>query len=535
MMEIEGCIKALERKDIDMPGKRVSYRSNYINTYLWQALSIITGFLSLFVVVPSLSTNKVIYGVYSLCTSLTVFFSYADLGFLNSARKYGAEFFIQGRTHDEMKVIGFVTYLMLLVFAALALVLGVFAVSPTILMPELEKGAVEYGVATQLLMILAFSSIIILCQRILSVIYSIRVEEYKIQRLFIFGNLIKIASIFFFFTGGRYMIVGYYLFFQLVNLIVVFIALLGIRKYNYKVKEFISFIRFDRSIFKRTIDLSVASLISMLAMILYYELDQIAISHLLGVGTVAIYGIALTVLNLVRSYSSLVYSPYTARFNHFVGLGDEEGLQRFVSKQIVVLTPILFFPVLVLALLAEPFVLSWVGTGYQESVTLVAIMVFCFVPGVLTNPISSYLYAKERSRELNIISIAHPLLYWTVIFIAYSFIGINSFAISKVVAPTITAIAYLVIYKSLFVQTGLNVVNITDAIIHITIPSAVCVACCLFARQFMFYEKSTLGLILNVVVMFICIIPTMAACIAANKELRTTVVDYMNVVFKKKQ
>ena len=513
----------------------VSYRKKYISTYIWQALSIITGFLSLFVVVPYLSTNKVIYGVYSLCTSLTVFFSYADLGFLNSARKYGAEYYVQGRTRDEMKVIGFVTFLMLLVFATLAVILAVFAVSPTILMPELESGTEEYNVASQLLIILAFSSIIIFCQRILSVIYSIRVEEYKIQRLFIFGNLIKIASIFYFFTGGRYMIVGFYFFFQLVNLIVVFIALIGTRNYDYRIKEFISFIHFDKFIFKQTISLSVASLIGMLAMILYYELDQIAISHLLGVGTVAVYGIALTLLNLVRSYSSLVYSPYSARFNHFVGLGDEEGLQRFVRKQIVVLTPILLFPVLVLALLAEPFVLSWVGLDYKESVALVTIMVFCFVPGVLTNPLSSYFYSKERSKELNIISIVQPLLYWAVIFIAYSFIGISSFAISKVVAPTVAAIAYWVIYKRLFVQKGQQVVNITDALIHILIPSVVCVACCLFAKQFMFFEKSTAGLIVNVVVMIICIIPTMVACVAVNKELRATVVDYMSVVFKKKQ
>jgi peptidoglycan biosynthesis protein MviN/MurJ (putative lipid II flippase) len=162
-------------------------------------------------------------------------------------------------------------------------------------------------------------------------------------------------------------------------------------------------------------------------------------------------------------------------------------------------------------------------------------MVFCFVPGVLTNPLSSYFYSKERSKELNIISIVQPLLYWAVIFIAYSFIGISSFAISKVVAPTVAAIAYWVIYKRLFIQKGQQVVKITDALIHILIPSVVCVACCFFAKQFMFFEKSTAGLIMNVVVMIICIIPTMVACIAVNKELRATVVDYMSVVFKKKQ
>ena len=516
-----------------MTGESVSYRTKYLNTYFWQALSIITGFLSLFVVVPYLSTNKVLFGVYSLCTSLTVFFSYADLGFLNSARKFGAEYYIQGHLHREMKVIGFVTFMMLIVFSLLAIVIGFFAVYPKTLMPELNIGSDESIVASQLLILLAFSSIIIFCQRILSVIYSIRVEEYKIQRLFIFGNLIKICSVFYFLTGGRYMIVEYYLFFQLVNLVVVIVALVGVRKYNYSIKEFISFIRFDKSVFKQTIGLSIASLIAMIAMILYYEIDQIAISHLLGVETVAVYGIALTVLNLVRSYSSLIYSPYSARFNHFVGLGDEEGLQNFVSKQIVVLTPLLLFPLLVISLLSEPFILSWVGSDYQESVSIVAIMVFSFAPGALQNPISSYFYAKERSKELNIINIGYPMFYWAVIIMTYSFWGVNSFAISKVAAPSMAALAYLLIYKRMFVPAGQQVVNLKEIFIHIFIPAAICLASCLFFKQFMFYEKSTLGLIMNAVVMVVCFVLTLITCVLVNNSLRTTVADYVNVIIKK--
>ena len=68
-----------------------SYTRNYLNIYLFQTLSIVLGFVSLFVVIPYLSGNKEIYGIYSICISVTVFFSYADLCFLSEVTKYAEE------------------------------------------------------------------------------------------------------------------------------------------------------------------------------------------------------------------------------------------------------------------------------------------------------------------------------------------------------------------------------------------------------------------------------------------------------------
>ncbi|MFA4979141.1 MAG: hypothetical protein WC589_16620, partial [Sphingobacterium sp.] len=58
-----------------------SYTINYIKIYLWQGVSVVLNFLSMFVVIPFLSSNPQLYGVYTICISTSIFLAYADLGF----------------------------------------------------------------------------------------------------------------------------------------------------------------------------------------------------------------------------------------------------------------------------------------------------------------------------------------------------------------------------------------------------------------------------------------------------------------------
>lgn len=82
-----------------------TYWKNYIKIYVSQTISIILGFVSLFIVVPYLSSNTEIYGIYSICISITVFFSYADLGFLSAGNKYASEFYIRNEKKEEIAYI----------------------------------------------------------------------------------------------------------------------------------------------------------------------------------------------------------------------------------------------------------------------------------------------------------------------------------------------------------------------------------------------------------------------------------------------
>ena len=78
-----------------------SYIRNYFNIYLFKGISIILGFVSMFIVLPYLTSNQELYGIYAICTSLTIYFSYADLGFGSAGQKFAVERYVQKDNDGE--------------------------------------------------------------------------------------------------------------------------------------------------------------------------------------------------------------------------------------------------------------------------------------------------------------------------------------------------------------------------------------------------------------------------------------------------
>ena len=66
----------------------ISYRGKYFRIYIWQGLSIILGFLSLFIVMPLLSGNKTFtYEIYTGTTGATSYIrtgNYLNIGTTNT-------------------------------------------------------------------------------------------------------------------------------------------------------------------------------------------------------------------------------------------------------------------------------------------------------------------------------------------------------------------------------------------------------------------------------------------------------------------
>lgn len=494
-----------------------NYRKNYLKIYFWQILSVLLGFCALFVVVPYLSTNKTIFGIYSVCTSLTIFFSYADLGFLAAGTKYAAEYYVQGKHRDELRIIGFTAFIMITIFAILALGIVILACCPYLLIPELVPDTEMYGISRNLLLILAFSCPIIIGQRILSLIFTIRVEDYKFQRIVIVGNVVRILSVFVFFGKGRYLIVEYFFFYQVVNLLIVLVGLLYSRKYGYKIQELGRSLKFDKEIFNRMKKLSGTSLLLSVSMIVYYELDQIVIAHTLGVNSVAVYGAALSALTLVRTFCSIVYSPYASRYNHFVGLNDYEGLNRFVNKMIIIFAPVVIIPIFTLSLLAKPFVVSWIGTNYAEASLLVSFMALSFVLNFIKDPMTSYLVAKENNEVLVKFNILQPIVYWLGVLLTIKSLGILSFAVFKFLAPFVPTVGYWFVVKRTFCNMGEKLISFS-AILKVIVPSVIIVLfLAAMVYPHMYLEKNTKALGANIVMMAICVMGGFLASIPVNQ------------------
>lgn len=511
----------------------ISYKKKYFRTYIWQTVSILLGFASLFVVVPYLSSDKTLYGIYSVCTSLTIFFAYADLGFISAGVKYAAEYFIRGDKEDEMKVIGFTAFIMMSAFAVVALGIIFLAIFPEFLIPDVEIGSEGYRVARALLLTLAFSCPMIIGQRILAIVFTIRVEDYLYQRFVIVGNIVRIISVLFFFHDGQYRIVEYFIFYQIISLAVVTVALFYTKHYEYRVRDLICAIRFDRTIFDKVKNISGVSLVMTICMILYYELDQIVISRLFGIDKVAIYGAALSVLTIIRSFSSLVFSPYSSRYNHYVGLGDYNGLTSFVKKMIMIFGIVLIVPIGTISFFAKPFVVSWIGDRYIESAILVSFMALSFAPNFVKDPICSYFIATERSKILLKSNCIMPIVYWVGIAVTWKYWGINSFAIFKSVAPIIVAIGYWYIIVKDYKERGYSFISLKDAFGPLIIPLVVLGILSLFILPYMFYSHDKISLMLNILIMGVCLMISLVIGIFSNKILKHEIGLICESVIKK--
>lgn len=471
----------------------MQYSKNYLRIYLWQGISFILNFLSMFIVVPFLTSVQNIYGIYAVCISITIFLSYADMGFIGAGQKYAAEYFARGDRENEIKTIGFSNFILLLfllLFVAGFLCLGF---NPHLLINNLVKGE-ETKVASSLLLILALFTPVTLLQRLAQMIFGIRLEDYIIQRVNIFGSLLKIASVLFFLSHGKYHIVGYFLFTQIVNLVVAIVILIIAKKrYCYNFTLLLKSLWFNREIFAKTKGLAFTSLYLTITWILYYELDSVVISKFLGVEKVAIYAIGLTIMSFFRTIYAVIFAPFGARFNHFVGLNDEDGLHLMHKNISKLFAPVVIIPVLTVCLMAKPLIVSWVGIEYSTSVELSRFLVLCFVYGFITYPASLLLIAKEKTRELNLVATLIPLVYWLGIMITFKTLGVTAFAIFKFIAFSISAVIYLVITRQ---YLSLKLSSIINEFIKPNILSIIflCVAC-FFAVQYLPEGKSKINLL----------------------------------------
>jgi len=471
-----------------------SYTKNYLKIYSWQGVSLILNFLSMFIVIPYLTSEPTIYGIYTVCISMSIFLAYADLGFMGAGQKYAAEYFAKGDHREEIKVIGFTHFILLVFLLLFSIIFLILSFHPEFLLKNLASGK-QVVIASSLLLILALSSPITLLQRLLQMIFGIRLEDYIVQRTNIAGSLLKILSVLWFFRNGQYNIVGYFLFAQIVNFFAALLTLLIARKrYNYDFELLFKSFHFNKTVFLKTKKLAFTSLYLTLTWILYYELDPATIGKLLGASQVAIYAIGLAILSFFRSILGIIFSPFSARFNHFVGLGDKEGLKSFFTQVVIVMTPIVIIPIITITLLASPIILSWVGSAYFESIEIAQYLVLCNLFAFISYPTGMALMAKERLNEMYLVNSLMPFIFWSGILVTYHLLGLKSFAIFKLIAFSLSAIAYYVIMLKFLHLNFLK--SIKEIFLPVLFPILFIFISSVLIRDYLPCEKSKINLLI---------------------------------------
>ena len=182
-----------------------SYNQNYLKIYFWRSLSIVSGFLSLLIVVPHLSNNQELYGIYAFCISFSLYLTYADIGFLGAGQKYAAEEFARGNRNEEIKILGFTGAILLLMVLPFSISMIYFSFHPEIVINNLSGGGQKIA-GNIFLIIGVLSPLQVIIQRLVQSILIIRIKDYISLRIDIAFNFLKIVSVFFFFAKNHYMV-----------------------------------------------------------------------------------------------------------------------------------------------------------------------------------------------------------------------------------------------------------------------------------------------------------------------------------------
>ena len=465
----------------------------YIKIYFWQFISILFNFAAVFVVTPFISANQSLYGIYCIVIAAYLFISYADFGFLGAGMKFASESFAQKNIKDEVEVMGFSGMVFLLFVGLYALIILCFSFSPDVLVKGL-KNAQEILIAKRLLMIFAFFSPVLVFQRIIQIIFGIRLLDYKFQRVLIVSNLVKVVSTFFFFSNGNYMIVEYFFFSQICTLSAVLIGFFILKKnLQYDIILFLKSFKLSSRLFKKTKKLAFSSIFVTISWIVYYELDPFVIGKLLGVSHVAIFAIGLTISTYFRSLFGLFFSPFIAKFNYFIGLNDKEGLRQFLFKVIVIFLPLTLFPVITVFLTTQNFIYNWVGSNYNYSVIIAQILVFMYVFSFISYPANILIMANQQLKILYISATIQPFVYWLGILFTYNYLGLESFAYFKVFSFFIGVLVDIFVLIK-FLEINFSVF-LAKFIYPAVLPIAAVVICLLFIRGRLPLEHNKINLI----------------------------------------
>lgn len=506
-----------------------SYSKNYFKIYLWKLLAFSTQFLSLFIVAPRLTSSPGIYGIFSVCTSFTIFLSYADIGFMGAAYKFACECIPLNKRTEEIRIIGFAAFVLILFISVCEAFFIILGFSPTLLIKDLIT-IQEQQVASQLFFILALFSPTMVIYRIFSTIFGIRLEDYTFGIMELVVNSMRILSVFYFFDGTRYDIVGFYFFYQFVTFITLVVSGIIIKKkYNYDFRVLLKAIKFDKNIFLKLKKLAFNNLFITIMAILYFEIDLMVLGPLAGKNLAAIFAIGITVLTFIRNIFNIVTTPFLAKFNYYISLKDVEGLKNSLLSVITFIMPVIAYFIISLELFMRPFIITWVGYGYESSVLITQILILGFIFTFFTQPAYYILYSQEKTRGLYNLYASQAAIYWIGIIFTWNSLGLFSFSIFKFIVFSIGAAYYLSqILKFLGFSFGRFVKRFLSLLV---IPIIVMCLVAFFLNSFLFLEKGIFFLAITLIIIALTFCIGLGIHFIICKDFRKLSLNFLQELF----
>jgi O-antigen/teichoic acid export membrane protein len=169
-----------------------------------------------------------------------------------------------------------------------------------------------------------------------------------------------------------------------------------------------------------------------IANIILRRSDPVVISHILGLKSVALYGVINNLINQIESLVEAIVGVFNPMLNRLVARNTaiDDVFKHIVDVNFFVVI-LLYTP---LAILAEDFIFLWIGSEYAQYAGLASILGFAYICKSISRPIGAVLLAQANHKLMSVISFIGALLNISLsIIFAYNW-GLFGVAVATAVS-----------------------------------------------------------------------------------------------------
>lgn len=397
----------------------------FIKNYFWQSLSLVVRLLSMFWVIPYLTSDKTNFGIYSLVTSFSIFLGYADLGFFKAATQFGSQAQMKNY-NEEYKIIGLACFFSGFIYVIMAFLFFYFSINPKLLFPsDSSFGNAEIELASNLFFILSFSVLIQYVFKIVSIVFEIRLLGYIVYRISSITSFVPLLLLNYFVVDGKFLIVEYFAFVQSMIFLSLLISLFFVKlRLQFSFKTLIYNIKFHKESFIKMKPVAFSGFYVYLMWFLWQELDRIFIGSFFGVQALSSYMIVNTIFLFLISINTIIFQPIVTKANYIYIKDGSNSLKIFLSKVNQILFPFLITIIAMIIMVINNFLNLWVGNKYLDTVISIQFMVGTFFLFSFTQQINLFLTITGKLKLINLFSTIQALAFWILFFVVYKYFTI---------------------------------------------------------------------------------------------------------------
>lgn len=366
--------------------------------------------------------GKEIYGVYLIVMTITGYFGLLDLGVMSALTKYVSEYNGKGDEQTIKKIINASFTFYVLIGCIIALFL--FACSLYFdLFFAVHSSNIE--IVKQLFTVASIFALFVWpLNTFRGTVQGLNLWDVDATVNILTQILNALATLILLFYG--YNIVELLIATQVLNVLAgICLWYISRKKVNLK----INFPYIDVDTFKLIFNFSFFMFLSSLINIFLFQIHNILIGYFISMSAVTIYAVTHNIQNYFRYINSTIGAPPWTIASEMEGRCDYEGQKKLLFKGTKYASAVFLPIIMIMLFFADPFILYWMGHGFQESILPTRIIILFWLLNGTSEIAVGMLSAKGIVREPLYIQLAMALFNIVIGISLINVLGITAVAL----------------------------------------------------------------------------------------------------------